>query len=138
MKKNKPEETKQSWSYFNWNPYPFFPSILDLKRNQIKEVRKHMCSCRKDRLYPQSSIVIWLQYLECTVLLEILLYTLSIRTFQVNCVFKRHREITDVAEMQNMCIKIIGDKVEKAGLCHCNLMLLKDWVGNVIWSDLGV
>ena len=34
----------------------------------------------------------------------------------MNCVYKRHREITDVAEMQNTCIKIIGDKVEKAGL----------------------
>ena len=43
----------------------------------------------------------------------------------MNSVFKRHREIIGVAEMQNMCIKIIGDKFEKAGLCHCNLMLLK-------------
>lgn len=43
-----------------------------------------------------------------------------------NCVYKRHREVTGTAGKQTLWIKIIGDEGEKAGLCHWDLMPLKD------------
>lgn len=48
------------------------------------------------------------------------------------CVCKRHREVTGTAELQDMWMKIIGVDVEKVGLCHWDMIPLKDRGGSVI------
>lgn len=139
---NQTSQNKDGLLYFYWNPYPFSPSIQDLKRSQIKEVTKgiyKICKFyRKDRLYSKGSFVNWLWYLECVFVLELLLLISQqlsriIRKFQVEgTVCKRCRDVTGRAKIQDIWIKIIGIEVHRVGLCHWDLMPLKDCIGNVI------